>query len=155
MKELTPNTVESSELVNETFNYWFSDHGHVRSPFPDYIRPQLKQIATTSFFEWASKLKEEAKDEVNDEIIGEKFEEIIFEKATGLVATEDERISILYPFLPRMGDKISNEAQTNGNGESEVIDRSLVKEGDLSYLRVKLKSVQSSKIWETKFELPA
>ena len=155
MNELTSNTVESSELVEETFNYWFNDHGHVRSPFPEYIRPQLKKIATKSFFEWTSSLKKEAKDEVNEVIVSEKFEEIIFEKATGLVATEDERITILYPFLPRRRDKIQDENHVNRSGESEVIDRSLEKEGDMSYLWVKLKSIQTEKIWETRFELPA
>ena len=40
--------------------------------------------------------------ELNDEAIAEKFEEIIFEAALPMILTEDERISILYPFLPRL-----------------------------------------------------
>jgi len=42
---------------------------------------------------------------LNDESIGEKFEKIIFETATKLIKTEDERITIVYPFLPRLKDK--------------------------------------------------
>ena len=154
MKELDPTTVESSELVQETFNYWYSDHGHIRSPFPLYIQSQLKQQATKRFFDWASGLNEKAKEEVNDILIGEKFEEIIFETASKLVKTEDERITILYPFMPRRGDKINNDVETNGNVESEVVDRAIDREEDTSFLRVKLKSLLGNHTWETKFELP-
>ena len=73
MKELEPNTLESSELVEQTFNFWFTDNEHIRSPFPIYIRPILKEKAVNSFFKWVSELNPKAKEEVNDEIIAEKF----------------------------------------------------------------------------------
>ena len=107
MKELEQGTVESSELVEATLNFWFADNEHIRTPFPEYIRPQLKEVATAKFYEWVSTLNSKAKDEVNDEIIAEKFEEIIFENAMLLVLTEDEKITIQYPFLPRLNDEIS------------------------------------------------
>lgn len=150
MKELNSKTVESSELVEQTFDYWFKDHGHIRSPFPLYIQPLLKQKSTEAFFKWAASLDPKAKDEVNDVIVGEKFEEIIFQIATELVATEDEKITILYPFLPRKGDNIEKE----NNPESIVVDRQLMKEGDHSFLKVKLKNNITQELWETKFELP-
>ncbi len=151
MKELDPETVESSELVQQTFAYWFKDHGHIRSPFPVYIQPLLKQKATNAFFEWAASLDPKAKDEVNDVIIGEKFEEIIFQIATKLVATEDEKITLLYPFLPRIGDKI----EVKNSSDSIITDRMIMSEGDHSFLKVKLKNEETGEVWETKFELPA
>jgi hypothetical protein len=154
MKELDQHTLESAELVEQTFNYWFADHQHVRSPFPDYIRIKLKEKSTKLFFNWVSQLDPKAKDEINDEIIGERFEEIIFETATGLVKTEDERITILYPFLPRMGDQIQNETNDSLKNESTVINRNLMKEGDLSYLKIVLENATTKDNWETKFELP-
>jgi len=126
MKAIDDKTVESSELVEQTFAYWFKDHGHVRSPFPYYIQPLLKQNATDAFFKWAVTLDPKAKDEVNDTIVGEKFEEIIFQTATELVQTEDEKITLLYPFLPRIGDKID----VKDSPESIVTDRQITKEGD-------------------------
>ena len=82
MKELEQGTVESSELVEATLNFWFADNEHIRTPFPEYIRPQLKEVATTKFYEWVSTLNSKAKDEVNDEIIaahlGYKDEEKMF-----------------------------------------------------------------------------
>ena len=150
MKALELNTIESSELVEQTFRFWFSDQGHIRSPFPDYIRPALKQQATERFFDWANGINSKARDELNDEIIGEKFEEIIFETASGLIKTEDERITIHYPFLPRIGDRLMGE----GNTESKVIDRTLLKENDHSFLKVSMEQIDSGKKWDTKFELP-
>lgn len=123
MKELDRSTVESSDMVEHTFKFWFNDNEHIRSPFPDYIQPQLKKDATDLFFNWTKKLDNKAKEELNDESIGEKFEEIIFETATKLIKTEDERITIFYPFLPRLNDKFEDEA----NGDSLIIDRQLKK----------------------------
>ncbi len=154
MKELDQHTLESTELVEQTFNYWFSDHQHVRSPFPDYIKSKVKNKSTKLFFSWVSQLDLKAKDEINDEIIGERFEEIIFETALGLVKTEDERITILYPFLPRIGDQIQNETDNIFRNESTVRNRDLVKDGDMSYLKIVLENARTKENWETKFELP-
>lgn len=150
MKTLELNTVESSELVEQTFRFWFSDQGHIRSPFPDYIRPALKQQATERFFDWASGVNPKAKDELSDEMIGEKFEELIFETASNLIKTEDERITILYPFLPRIGDQLTGE----GSAQSKVVDRCLLKEEDHSYLKVMMEQIDTGEKWDTKFELP-
>ena len=152
MKALEPNTVESSELVEQTFTFWFSDNEHIRSPFPEYIRPILKEKAVEDFFKWVSNLNPKAKEEVNDEMIAEKFEEIIFETAMGLVHTEDEKITIQYPFLPRVDDEIRNNEEDIQI--SKILDRTLTKEGDTKFLKVKLENVSNRQVWETKFELP-
>lgn len=152
MKALEPNTVESSEMVEQTFTFWFSDNEHIRSPFPEYIRPILKENAVEDFFKWVSNLNPKAKEEVNDEMIAEKLEEIIFETAMGLVHTEDEKITIQYPFLPRVDDEIRNNEEDMLI--SKIIDRTLTKEGDTKFLKVKLENVGDQQVWETKFELP-
>jgi len=150
MKELDSNTIESSEMVEETFKFWFTDNQHIRSPFPDYIKTQLKEEATHKFFEWVSSINPKAKEELNDEMVGEKFEEIIFEAASTMIKTDDERITIMYPFLPRLGDKLQKENDT----DSIVIDRSILKEGDNSYLKVMLENIETKEKWDTKFDLP-
>ena len=153
MKELDPNTFESSELVEQTFRFWFNDNEHIRSPFPTYIRDELKSRSVSKFFEWSTNLHEKAKDEVNDEIIGERFEEIIFETATMMVLTEDEKLTILYPFLPRIGDMIYEDAE-NETGLSKVVDRHLTKEKDHSFFKIKLVKDENQESWETSFNLP-
>lgn len=150
MKELDNRTIESSELVEQTFKFWFNDNEHIRSPFPKYIHSELKQKSTARFFDWANGIDPEAKDELNDEMVGEKFEEIIFEIATSLVKTEDERITILYPFLPRLNDELKDDQDR----DSIVMDRALVKDGDHNFLAITMESIASKEIWKTKFELP-
>lgn len=153
MIELNPMSFESSELIEETFKFWYKDDGHIRSPFPEYIRNDLKTAAIEGFFKWASNLNPKAKDEVNEEIIAEKFEEIIFETASTLVMTEDEKLTIEYPFLPRIDDIIFEDVE-NKEGKSKVIDRSKIQEEDHHFMLIKLEKLDSKDVWETKFELP-
>lgn len=150
MEELKRNTIESSELVEQTFRFWFSNNNHIRSPFPNYIHTQLKVIATDKFYDWIAGLHPKTKDELNDEIVGEKFEELIFESALNLVKTEDEKTTILYPFLPRLGDKLKNGI----NPDSVIIDRMVIKEGDNNFLKIILENTKSKEKWDTKIELP-
>lgn len=152
--KIDKDELKNSDLVESTFNFWFNDNEHIRSPFPVYIQPQLKREATEKFFEWVDGIKENAKDELNDEIISEKFEEIIFEKAMNLVITNDEKITIQYPFLPRTGDIIYQNAELN-TGKSSIIDRLLTKEADHTFLKIYLLNEESNEKWETMFELPA
>ena len=150
-KKLAASALERSELVEQTFNFWYnSADSHIRSPFPDYIRADLKRLATQSFNDWINALSSGADKELNDEMIGEKFEEIIFEEGLKLVLTEDEKVSINYPFLPRLGDEINAD-----DGEiSSVTDRYIHKEGDHVFLLVVLEKSNTKERWETQFELP-
>ena len=150
MRELDSTTVESSELVEHTFKFWFNDNEHIRSPFPTYIQPELKVKSTNRFFDWAVGLDPKAKDELSDEAVGEKFEEIIFEVATSLIKTEDERITILYPFLPRLDDALNGA----GKEASTIVDRKIYKDGDTSLMKVVCKEVETENQWETEFQLP-
>jgi hypothetical protein len=150
MRELDSSTVESSELVEQTFKFWFSDNGHIRSPFPEYIREELKPLSTKRFYEWVTGLNPEAKDELNDEAVGEKFEEIIFETANDLIKTDDERITILYPFLPRLGDSLKDDSDQ----ESTIKERELTKDGDSNFLKVYCETNNTKDKWTTTFQLP-
>jgi len=154
MEKLDQQTFKSSEIVEQTIHYWYSDHNHVRSPFPDYIQGKLKEESTKLFFNWIKQLDPKGKEEINDEIISERFEEIIFNTALDLVKTEDERITILYPFLPRIEDQIRSDKESDSENKSTIVDRELVKEGDASYLNVILENEITKENWETKFELP-
>lgn len=145
---IVESSVEKSEMIEAAFEFWFKDNQHIRSPFPEYIRQKLKQNAVAKFSRWVNNLKSEAKDEMNEEMIAEKFEQILFEEAVKLVMTEDEKITLHYPFLPRIGDRVFDENNEVGLIQSRYIQQ----EKDHGYLKVKLE--KESKIWETSFELP-
>jgi hypothetical protein len=138
------------ELVDAAINYWFSDHESVRCPFPDYIKMELKELARIKFEKWVNSLRPDAEKEVNDEILAEKFEEILFDEAYKMVITEDEKITVKYPFMLRVGDKVVKE----GNIESAVVERTIEKQGDTGFLKVVLEEIPGGRVWETSFELP-
>ena len=143
-----------TDMMTAAFDYWFSDNGHVRSPFPVYIREELRGKAADKFLSWTKQVPAKAKKEINDEIIAEKFEEILFEIAATLVITEDEKLTIRYPFLIRIGDVINVKGVDEKKAESKVIDRWHFKKGDEAFMKVKLKNTVSGDVWETDFELP-
>lgn len=142
--------LNKTEFVEQAFDFWYNDHNHIRSPFPEYIQSELKYKAIVRFENWIDGLKDELKDEINDEMIAEKFEEILFEEAMKLVKTEDEKNTVLYPFLPRIGDQLNDYE----GKKSEIIDRHILKEHDKAFLEVKCKRLEDEKFWETSFELP-
>lgn len=142
------------EMIKSAFDFWFSDSEHLRSPFPFYIRENLKEKATLELLDWGGKLSGNAKKEINDEILAEKFEEIIFELALKMVITEDEKLSILYPFMPRMDDLIKMNDKSGNPAESRIIGRQYIKRGDHAFFKVKMKNADTLEEWETEFELP-
>ena len=147
-------TETSKDMPEEAFNFWFSDNNHIRSPFPSYIQDELRVKTSEQFNAWIDNISEKAGKELNDSIIAEKFEEILFETAAGLVKTYDETLTILYPFMPRVGDVINDKKLSGDAGESIIIDRTHIKRGDHAFLKVKCKPANGSSEWYTEFELP-
>lgn len=142
------------EMVDAAFEFWYNDREQIRSPFPYYIRENLKLATVENFLDWASQISAKAKTEINDEILAEKLEEILFELGTSMVLTEDEKLTLKYPFLMRIGDIITAKDSPEGKKESEVTDRWILKRGDETFMKVKLKYVGTGEKWETEFELP-
>ena len=141
-----------SDFFVESFKFWFEDNEHIRTPFPAEIREKLKELTFRVFMEWVFELSDTEKSGMaNDEIV-ETFEMILFNQAMGLVEDEDQKITICYPFLPRLGDVVDDKEK----GASKVFERKLdVNKDEKKYLKVKLKSETVVQEWETEFELPA
>ncbi len=142
------------EMIESAFAFWFSNNEHIRSPFPEYIKDELRILATDNFLSWTSQISEKAKKDVNDEILAEKLEEIIFEKAHDMVTTEDEKLTVKYPFMLRVGDFINAKDADPMKDNSKVIEREIIKRGDEVLMKVKLQNVELGNTWETEFELP-
>lgn len=139
----------SNEMMEYAFQFWFNDNEHIRTPFPLYIQSELRLITESRFREWIEALNPEAGEEIDEEILAEKFEQLLFESAVPLIKTEDERISILYPFLPRIGDQLMDEKEE----KSTVKDRYLYQEDETSFLKVICTGEKSTEDWQTSFEL--
>ncbi len=142
------------EMVEAAFEFWFKDYNHVRSPFPFYIRENLRLASIDKFLSWSHQISDKAKKEINDEILAEKFEEIIFELAFDMVLTEDEKLTIRYPFMLRIGDTIKIKDVPDDKAKGKVIDRWCLKRSDFAFMKVKVENIATGEIWETEFELP-
>ncbi len=153
---ITPTTdqLNESEMARQTFAYWFADQGHIRSPFPFYLQQETKQNTLIAYRDWIAKLHSKAREEINGEIAHEKFEETLFQEAMKLVKTDDEVLTLRFPFLPRVGDSIAGGDIEGRNGENIVLSRYLATEGKDEFLQVKAKNVSTAAQWETRFELP-
>lgn len=150
MGTIEKTTLIESDFLEQAFHFWLNDQQHIRSPFPNYIHNDLKTQSVEAFTKWLNDLHPDSKDEFNDEMIAEKFEEILFETAMPLIKTEDERLTILFPFLPRLNDKIANELQQ----ECNIIERNMLVDGDNKSLEVKCINLVTNEKWSTSFELP-
>jgi len=150
----TPDQLAGSQLVQQAFTYWFTDHGHVRSPFPAYMHEPLRRQAPVAFAEWIKHLGPKAKEEVNDEAAMRKFEEVLFETGMKLVRTGDEVLTLRFPFLPRVGDAIDGGGAKGREGENIVRGRSLVSEGKDEFMQVEAENLATGAVWSTRFELP-
>lgn len=144
-------SIISTKFIEPGVEYWFTNHEHVRSPFPPAIRITLKERASVILFEWIDGLKETDLKAMKEEEFVEMFETILFNEAMKLVVDEDQQLTISYPFLPRLGDVVNH--QKYGNGiivtRKEILSKENKKLFELSVL-----SRESGNTWETQFELP-
>jgi len=141
-----------NDFFEESFRFWFEDNEHIRTPFPEDIQERLKEKTVRIFMEWVYELSDEEKSRMENQEIVETFEMLLFNQAMELVNDEDQKISVCYPFLPRLGDVVEDEKK----GSSKVIFRKLdVNKDEKKYLKVKLESEAEKHVWETEFELPA
>ena len=141
-----------SDFFEESFKFWYNDNKHIRTPFPVEIHEKLKNNTFRVFMEWVFELSDTEKMSMQNNEIVETFEMILFNQAMELVKDEDQKITICYPFLPRLGDVVDDKEK----GACKVVGRKMdVKKDEKKYLKVKLKSEVTVQEWETEFELPA
>ena len=141
-----------SDFFEESFKFWFKDNEHIRTPFPETIQEELEGKAFRVFMEWVYELTDDEKAKLQNEEIAETFEMILFNQAMPLVEDEDQKITICYPFMPRVGDVVDDEEK----GASKIVERKVdTNKDEKKYLKVKLKSEAVRQEWETEFELPA
>lgn len=144
-------SIISTKFIEPGFEYWFTNHEHVRSPFPPNIRITLKERTSVILFEWIDGLKETELKAMNEGEFVEMFETILFNEAIKLVEDEDQQLTISYPFLPRLGDLVNHQIYGKGNivYRKEIVSKENKKLFELSIL-----SQETGETWETQFELP-
>jgi hypothetical protein len=146
--EYTKLIVEN-KFLKPGFNYWFSNHEHIRTPFPAKIRELTQERTSAVFMDWVEGLHESELKNVSDDEFAEMFETILFNEAIKLVENEDEKLTIIYPFLPRIGDTVNHK----DFGQGVIIERKEVMVENKKMFEISVQSGTDSQIWKTQFEL--
>ena len=125
-------TPKKYDLIEASCAFWFRDDDQKRSPFPEAIRPQLKRRAQDEYVLWLRNLTATDRKEVDDDELVGVFEQLLFREALKIVGDDDTDLllTIHYPFMPRIGDDVNDEA----HGSSRVVRRELKQGEDAAVL---------------------
>jgi hypothetical protein len=133
-------------FLREAFDYYLHDNADLRSPFPEYTHDALIQNTFQRIMHWAF---EQDKTQMTDEIVSNTFYAILIAEGEKLVATDDERLSILYPELPRTGDTTTIQDK----GTYKISRRHLHEKDDTLFLKIFLQNTLTGHLMETEFEV--
>ena len=141
-----------SKMLNQGFNYWFTDREQVRSPFPESMQGKLRITTTQMFSEWLETLGEDGASQLEGAEMIDMFEMFLFNVGFSMTNDPDQQITIAYPFMPRCGDEVNDV----NHGLSVVTRREIVEnKKDKKQLQLFLKTQSDDEVWQTEFELPA
>jgi len=157
MNRIPENMKDANDLVDAALTFWLNGNGPIRSPFPSYTHKDLKKEPREKFISWLDKLDNKTRKQLSDELLVEKFELVLFEIALNLVKTEDEKITVKYPFLPRTNDPVQTtikDHQATRKVRGTIISREIIKDKNQPFLKVRCRDNESDYTWETKFKLP-
>ncbi|MBK7628745.1 MAG: hypothetical protein IPJ16_16380 [Bacteroidales bacterium] len=145
------HSLVESRFLNPGFDYWFSNHKHVRSPFKKDIETEVRKNTSIIFMEWIKGLENSGQEKTPDSEFAEIFENILFNEAMKLTDDDDQRLTISYPFMPRVGDIVRHKE----NGDGKIIERRVsVSESNRKMFEVTVSSISDSTVWKTQFEIP-
>ena len=143
-------SVISTRFLRPGFDFWFSGREHIRSPFPKEIMESVEERTSITFFDWIAVHSNDELQKIDDQEMVEMFETILFNEALKLVDDEDQQLTISYPFLPRLGDRICNHLNEAG----EVVHRqAVVTDNHGAQLELTIVNGGTGKSWKTRFEL--
>lgn len=144
----------SNEMINSVFNFWYNDHEKIRSPFPEYIREETRIKTLDKFFDWMDQFADSLKTDENEKLLAERLEQLLFETGIELVKSDDEKMTLFYPFLPRIGDQVVKKDSADGKNYV-VMKRKFIKNGDEKFMKITAQNIATGENWETSFELPS
>jgi hypothetical protein len=153
LQRLKQQTIIGQEFMEAAFADWFEDTDKFRSPFPEKMRDKLSELTFRLFMEWTFQ-RQEHDGPITAEELGEKFGEIIQMVSISLAQSDEERMTIYYPDLPRVGDAVTFHGESESDTrEGEVVNRYLVDTDGHKELRLLGRYNDTGEVWETGFDL--
>ncbi len=151
LQRLEHQTLIGQDFIEAAFRDWLEDSDDYRCPFPEAMREELSEKTFRLFMEWTFQLDNSTP--ISSDVLSEKFGEIIQNVGLSLAQTDDERITIQYPGLPRVGDKVNFHDSVTEMRTGEIIQRYLIENTGKKEIRVRVRYSDTAEEWETSFEL--
>ena len=139
-------TLIGNDFLSEAFDFWLQDNDQLRSPFGAYIHEPLIQNTFERLMHWSFA---QSIDTVDEALLSEVFQAIITDEGSKLVATDDERLSIVYPNFPRIGDTTT----VADKGSYTVSRRQLLPREDKLFLQIYLMHLITKDLLATEFDV--
>lgn len=124
------------KFLDDAFEIFFKDTAEYRVPFPEHMQNELRAITELRFQKWFENSEIEKSDDMNSENLFAKLEDLVFETALAMAKTTEEKITIKFPELPRIGDKFHVASENGVHDENahdnmnEIIAREVIKDGE-------------------------
>jgi len=142
--------VLGDDFFDSAFTYWLRDREDFRSPFPGYMHGDLQSFTRRWLIEWFFLDAED--DDRNAEAVSLKFTEAIHEVGLALARDEEDRLTILYPELPRPGDEVSVKGEGDDR-DAEILSRELEQDEGRTVVNVVFKFADTGEKAMTTFEI--
>ncbi len=150
-RRLEQQTLIGQNFVDAVFQYWLEDNGDYRVPFPQYMLDELRECTLRLFLEWTFQIED--RDSITAELLSDKFEEIIQMVGLFLARTDEDRLTIQYPSLPRLGDAVHIHLPESETRIGNVIQRDLIEDEGKMRMRVRIRFLDTGEEWETGFDI--
>lgn len=150
METLVKDEIDVRSIVMDGIDYWYANNSHIRNPFPIEIRESLEEQSTRAFEDIILALDLTQPLEYSELV--EMLEVVIFNEAIKLVDDEDQQLTIMYPFMPRIGDVVKDAEKGEGIINNR---RNIITKDNKKRIEITVSSADESQTWKTEFELPA
>lgn len=153
-KEREKQMKKYNEFYRNWFNLYLSDSPGYRSPFPKYMIKDLKEIVFYKFELWLNSFSKQELNNITQKQIKKKFEELFKKIGLKLAKKEEDKISIQYPYIPRIGDEFHDpKSDPNHKKIGKIMDRFIIREKNKKIVRLILKNKNSKKNEHIDFEI--
>lgn len=150
-RRLKQQTLIGQDFVDAAFQYWLEDNGDYRVPFPLYMLDELRECTLRLFLEWTFQI--ENRDLITAESLGDKFAEIIQTVGRFLAQTDEDRLTIQYPGLPRPGDEVHVHISESETRIGNVMQRDMVEDQGKMKMRVRVRFLDTGEEWGTMLDI--
>lgn len=148
-RRLKQQTLIGKNFIEPAFRFWFEDREGFRSPFPPEIQAEIFDATLRLLMEWSFALSDADRRSLSGRKMSDKLTEILFQVGLSLARSDEDRLSIRCPDLPRIGDHVDIKGRKPGT----VAQRRLVERDGHLWAHITVRIGNGADFWDTEFDL--